>query len=63
MVSLDGKLAQCLGTCGRLLSLGIQVPYVPLDPRQLGVTTEFMAPLGDEAVGGKARVESEVWQK
>lgn len=53
-VSLDGKLdAQCLGTCRRLLSsLGIQVPNVLLDPRQLGVSTELMAPLGDEDHSG-----------
>lgn len=49
MVSLDGKLgAPCLGTCRRLLSLGIQVLHVPLDPWQLGVTTDLVAPLGDE---------------
>lgn len=52
MVCLDGKLgAPCLGTCRRLLSLGIQVLHVPLDPWQLGVTTDLVAPLGDEAVG------------
>lgn len=38
-----------------MLFLGIQVLYVPLDPRQLGVTTELLLFLGDEAVGKKSK--------
>lgn len=57
MVSLDGKPGvQCLGTCRSPVSLGIHVSYVLLNPRQLGVTTDLMAFLGDEAVGRNARV-------
>ena len=54
---LDGQLgSHCLGPFGRLGFLGIQVPYVPLNPRQLGVSTDLMALLGDEAVEKKGGV-------
>lgn len=55
MASLDSNLGtQCLGTFRRLVFLGIQVLYVPLNPWQLGVSTDLMALLGDEAVGKKS---------
>lgn len=55
--SLDSKLgSHCLGPFRRLVFLGIQFLYVPLNPQQLGVSTDLMALLGDEAVGKKGRV-------
>lgn len=54
--TLDGKLgAQGFDMRRGWLFLGIQVLYVPLDPRQLGVSTELLPFLGDEAVGKKSK--------
>lgn len=54
--TLDGKLgAQCFGPYRGLIFLGIQVLYVLLDPLQLGVSTELLPFLGDEAVGKKSK--------
>lgn len=47
--TLDGKPgAQGFDTRRGWLFLGIQVLYVPLDPRQVGVSTELLPFLGDE---------------
>ena len=46
-----GCRARCPGPSGGFLLLGIQVLYVLLDPRQLGVATELLALPGGEAVG------------